>query len=450
MALPKIFQLGVNDDQPEWLKKKLVTANFINIGLLPLSAFFTVTTYFLFPEVFYFCLFGLGVSTSSLVLLALRFHLAGRFILAITPILLGIVFAGMLLPADQEPAIGLLLACFSFVTITMVVFDFKHERLLVIISSIINVAVFQSFDMINAYFELDIDDSLLREGWLAEMMIWIGIVNSFAMLFTLAYSNLEAENTIKDILKDANSKNEELQATQQDMKEKMKELSDRQLQEKQSTWVTNGLAKFSALFRENDNDLDALAQTTLSQLAEYMNVQHGMLFIENDSEERPELEVKAAWAFDESRALEKNIGKGEGLIGQCWVEGEEIYLTDLPAGFVRIESGMGAANPTSIFVSPIKVNDQTCGVIELASLRTLDAHEMEFIRKLSEILATTILATKNNQHTSKLLRDAEQMSEQLLAQEEMMRQSAEDIHAFQEEQEKRIKELEAELEALRK
>ena len=59
---------------------------------------------------------------------------------------------------------------------------------------------------------------------------------------------------------------------------------------------------------------------------------------------------------------------GEGLAGQAAVERTPILITDVPAGYLKVGSGLGEAPPVSVVVLPILFEDQVLGVLELASL----------------------------------------------------------------------------------
>ena len=66
---------------------------------------------------------------------------------------------------------------------------------------------------------------------------------------------------------------------------------------------------------------------------------------------------------------------GEGLAGQAAMERTPILITDAPAGYLTVGSGLGEAAPVSIAVLPILFEDQVLGVLELASLtRFSDVH----------------------------------------------------------------------------
>ena len=64
---------------------------------------------------------------------------------------------------------------------------------------------------------------------------------------------------------------------------------------------------------------------------------------------------------------------------QAAIEKEAILLTDVPASYVQISSGLGSAAPTNIFVVPVLFEGQVKAVIELASLKPGDFNQDGYV-----------------------------------------------------------------------
>jgi len=224
------------------------------------------------------------------------------------------------------------------------------------------------------------------------------------------------------------------------------------------SWAAEGIAKFSGILRNNNNDSQALFDETISNLVRYVGANQGGLFIVNEENaDDVHLELIAFYAYERKKYTERRIEVGEGLIGQCYLEGEYIYMTDVPQNYVHITSGLGEATPTSVLIAPLKVNDQIYGIVEFASFKPFEDYQIDFVIKLGENIASTISSSKINQKTQKLLENSKIQTEELRAQEEEMRQNMEELQATQEEMERkerdyknRISALEEEVESLRK
>ena len=124
---------------------------------------------------------------------------------------------------------------------------------------------------------------------------------------------------------------------------------------------------------------------------------------------------------------------GEGILGQTFLEKETTYLTNLPEDYIRITSGLGDANPKSILIVPLKVDTQVYGMIELASFNAYLPHEIAFVEKLGESIASTLASVRAAQKNRQLIQQFQQQTEEMRAQEEEMRQNMEELQATQEE-----------------
>lgn len=206
-------------------------------------------------------------------------------------------------------------------------------------------------------------------------------------------------------------------------------------EDKKRNWSTSGLAKFGDILRSYNDNFQKLSDEIISNLVKYIGANQGALFIieSNDHYSEEEyMELAACYAWDKKKFLEKKIYKGEGLSGQAWIEGDVIYLTEVPENYVSITSGLGEANPRSVLIVPLKLNDEVHGVIEMASFKEYDEYEIEFVERIAESIASTISSVKVNERTQKLLEESTMMTEQMRAQEEEMRQNMEELQATQE------------------
>ncbi|MFN8886087.1 MAG: GAF domain-containing protein [Cyclobacteriaceae bacterium] len=219
------------------------------------------------------------------------------------------------------------------------------------------------------------------------------------------------------------------------------------------SWATEGFAKFGEILR-NLSDLSKLGDEIIIHLVKYMKANQGGIFIVNDDNSNDvHLQLLASYAWERKKFLEKRVLPGEGLVGQCWMENDVIYMTRLPKEYIRMTSGLGDAVPSCLIILPLKYNDQTLGVIEIASFEPMLPHERAFLEKLCENIAATLSTAKINSRTKHLLTQSQQQSEELKAQEEEIRQNMEEMSATQEEMGrkeaeyiKRIAELESMLE----
>lgn len=208
-------------------------------------------------------------------------------------------------------------------------------------------------------------------------------------------------------------------------------------------WLNAGLATFSDILRNKKSlSLKDLADDILQNLVKYINANQGALFIlEGNIEAEYHLNMLACYAYNRKKFLAKRIELGEGLAGQCFLEKDTIYIKELPPDYVKITSGLGEATPREILITPLIINENVFGVIELATLSEFLPQHQEFVKKLAENIASTIKNVKDSERTVHLLNASQQQGEELRAQEEELRQSMEEMQATQEEMKRKSEEL---------
>jgi PAS domain S-box-containing protein len=213
-------------------------------------------------------------------------------------------------------------------------------------------------------------------------------------------------------------------------------------------WATNGLAKIGEILRSNYASATELYDHVIRFVVKYTHSNQGGLFLLNEDSKERKLNLVACYAYERKKFLEKQVHIGEGLVGQCFLEQEEIYLTTVPKEFAAITSGLGDATPSAVILLPLKVNESIVGVIELASLKPYEAHERALLQKFAESIASTISTVRINERTKQLLEQSQQQAEEMKAQEEEMRQNMEELTATQEEMQRKESEMMGNLEAI--
>ncbi|MBT1704726.1 CHASE3 domain-containing protein [Chryseosolibacter indicus] len=241
---------------------------------------------------------------------------------------------------------------------------------------------------------------------------------------TPANEHLNQENIAGDLIK------------MRDKMKRVKELDEKRL------WSTEGLAKFSDVARHNQNNIEMLSLEVVRFLTKHTGAQQGSLFVlHNEEIEEAYLKLTACYAFDKKKFVEKRVDIGSGLIGQAFLEGNTILLTDVPANYIKITSGLGDATPGCVIIVPMKYNERIEAVLELASFKKFEQHEIEFLEKAGEVIASSLYTTKTNERTAKLLTETQEQAEALRSQEEELRQNMEELQATQEDMRRREVEL---------
>jgi GAF domain-containing protein/HAMP domain-containing protein len=215
------------------------------------------------------------------------------------------------------------------------------------------------------------------------------------------------------------------------MQSKLKVMNE---EEHRRQWANEGLSRFVDILRLSNDNIQILGDRIISALVQYTGANQGGLYILNDEDENNKyLELVSLFAFNIKKFEKQKIKLGEGILGQTFLEKETTVLKEMPEEFVRITSGLGEANPKSILIVPLKLDKLVYGIVELASFKDFQAHEISFVEKLAETIASTLGSVKAAQKNKHLIEQFQQQTEEMRAQEEEMRQNMEELQATQEE-----------------
>ncbi|MBL7856466.1 MAG: GAF domain-containing protein [Cyclobacteriaceae bacterium] len=274
------------------------------------------------------------------------------------------------------------------------------------------------------YWAFDLERKTIREyGTLSELGKQLSNVgNNIQFAEEIAKGNLQASAEV--------AAEDELGKSLMRMRTNLVEASERERAEK---YITGGIAHIGEILRRNNNDIKALSDELISSIVKYLGANQGALFLLEEEESSRYLNMTACYAYERKKFMESKVDIGQGLIGQCFLEREIIYMTNVPDNYVRITSGLGTANPKSIVLVPLITNEEVYGVLELASFQVFTEMHLSFLRKASESIASSIVSTRTTEKIKGLLEESQQRSEELRAQEEEMRQNMEEMQATQEE-----------------
>jgi GAF domain-containing protein/HAMP domain-containing protein len=215
-------------------------------------------------------------------------------------------------------------------------------------------------------------------------------------------------------------------------------------------WTTEGVALFGELLRKHNTDAPQLCKEVIRGFVKYLDVNQGALFLPREDDGTGVLERVATYAYNRTKYITSRVAYGQGLVGQCVLEKETIYLAEVPADYVHITSGLGEAPPRSILVVPLLHNGDVYGVLEMASFRAFAPYQVAFVEKVAESIAGALANIAVNDQTRRLLEQSQQLAHNMKTQEEELRQNQEELQATQEEMRRRQEELERENETLRK
>lgn len=231
----------------------------------------------------------------------------------------------------------------------------------------------------------------------------------------------------------------ELQVRKDEIEKQKNEIEEQNMQESQIRYQHTGISKFADLMAADNQDLFALSNNIISELAIYTNCEIGTIYLVDDSDsENTRLVNSGSYCYDSDILNNEEFLPGEGNVGTCYNTLKIMQINNLPDGYIKLKSGLGDSTLCNSLLVPI-INKNICmGVIELASFTPLEPYKVEFITKLSENFAYVIAVNAANSKAKEMLQQNESQAQELFAQEEELRQNLEEMQATQEESKRQI------------
>ncbi|HNW56945.1 MAG TPA: GAF domain-containing protein [Bacteroidales bacterium] len=156
----------------------------------------------------------------------------------------------------------------------------------------------------------------------------------------------------------------------------------------------NGIQEFESFMREICDpckNLKQFSQKVLSCFAREKEISQGLFFISDMMQGKHVLKFLSGYAYANNDDNEDVIEFGEGFPGQVANDGKLINITDIPEGYMAIESGLGKASPVSLIIFPVSYNGNLLAVIELASFKKFTTDDEQFFMRVSSYIATQIM-----------------------------------------------------------
>lgn len=200
-------------------------------------------------------------------------------------------------------------------------------------------------------------------------------------------------------------------------------------------WLRAGQAGMAERV-QGEHRLEALGETVLGYLAQYLDAQVGALYL---AERDGSFRRLAAFAVP---AGSPQVRPGEGLLGQAAKARRALRVTEVPAGYLPISSTLGSADPRELVVAPAQVDGRVHALVELGFARKLQPVDELLLSRMSETLAIAVRTSHDRTRLEELLEETQRQAEELQAQQEELRVSNEEL----EEQGRALRESQAQLE----
>ena len=189
-------------------------------------------------------------------------------------------------------------------------------------------------------------------------------------------------------------------------------------------WLQASLAQFAELIQKSASPKE-LAQQLISQLADILQVGYGVVYVQEENQKLYKL--LGSFGYSERKNLANAFAVGSGVVGQCALENKSILLTNAPADYIKISSGLGEAKPLTILAVPVSFQNRVLAVIEIASFNPITKIQRVFLEKLIQTIGLGLENQFRNQRTQELLVETQAQAEALVRQQEELQQNNEEL-----------------------
>ncbi len=186
-------------------------------------------------------------------------------------------------------------------------------------------------------------------------------------------------------------------------------------------WLESNLARLAALM-QGHRDLMEVADLILRELTPLVNAQYGAFYLADPDEDGaaplPVAPTKglafiAGYGAAQGATVETGGLPVHGLVAQAAREKKRILVEEAPPGYIKINSGLGEASPSSVVIIPILFEDKLLGVIELASFSRFSDVHLAFFDQFVNTIGVAINTIIANSRTESLLGESQRLAMQL-------------------------------------
>jgi len=273
--------------------------------------------------------------------------------------------------------------------------------------------------------------------WWFYLLLGLGAVGMVRAFIKYREKSLEEDKRLLE---------SKIQEAKDEVETQKQAIADQREQERERIWKDQGMVEMGEILSSSKDNLDSLAQSVLKNLVKYIGLQAAAIYIAEENEEGTEvLKMMANYGYSAKTSFEV----GNGLVGECYKDGEVNYLQGLPQEYLKVDSGLGEGHPGEILLVPLKYEELIIGVMELASFKKIEEYKRDFLVQFSVRLTTAINTTRLSEKTSKLLEESKFKEEELKLREEELQQNLEEMQAMNEDRDRRSKELEGTIKNLK-
>ncbi len=210
-------------------------------------------------------------------------------------------------------------------------------------------------------------------------------------------------------------------------------------------WNLTGTGELTKGMQGNKHLME-LGQVIITHLATYLDVQIGAIYIADES--GTYFRLANGYALTNNKKEGRQIRLGEGFIGQAAFEKRMLELTEIPADYFVIDTGLGEILPKYMLIIPVLYENRVVGVVELGSMKPFTELQRYYLEMTMDSVAIAITSAQSREKVKELLEETQRQTEELESQQEELKQFNEELQVKTELLEKSEAELRSQQEEL--
>lgn len=177
-----------------------------------------------------------------------------------------------------------------------------------------------------------------------------------------------------------------------------------------SQWIKLSLAKIVDAVKNAERPED-FAFEFLKALKHPLGFSAALFYFMDPETESPR--IASAWGVDPDTLSSAESNAASGFMREAVKSLSPVTIDSVPSTYLKIKSGLGAAQPTSIVAMPIHANGKVRACVEMAFFGRMDRQQTALIGEISSAIAPYLMSLERNIRTRELLDETEKLAERL-------------------------------------
>lgn len=144
-------------------------------------------------------------------------------------------------------------------------------------------------------------------------------------------------------------------------------------------------------------NLEQFTEKVLINISKEYDIMQGIFFVKDvDDKVFRKQGTYAYFSEDELREFTEEVG----LSGQVAANKKLLNISNIPEKYITVLSGLGKSSPANLLIFPILYQNESIGIVELASFKKFDSFAEEILMEFSLHIGEQLSKLNNDEETS--------------------------------------------------